>query len=194
MSLWRLDESKIWWEARSLKNQVRVDVPVWFQIRLQAEFLPALEKVKWKIPGASSQSKDWTCVSCIAGRFFTVWATRKAFSLERSAFILLSPSTDWMRPTLMQKLQYFGHLMQRTDSLEKTLMPGMTEGRRREWQGMRRWMVSPTWWTWVWASSKSWWWTGNPGMLQSIGSQRARHDWVTELTNWPLWGRSIYFT
>ena len=97
MSLWRLDESKIWWEASSLKNQVRVDVPVWFQIRLQAEFPHALEKVKWKIPWGSSQSKDWTRVSCIAGRFFTVWATRKAFALERSAFILLSPSTDWMR-------------------------------------------------------------------------------------------------
>ena len=97
MSLWRLDESKIWWEASSLKNQVRVDVPVWFQIRLQAEFPHALEKLKWKIPWGSSQSKDWTRVSCIAGRFFTVWATRKAFALERSAFILLSPSTDWMR-------------------------------------------------------------------------------------------------
>ena len=97
MSLWRLDESKIWWEASSLKNQVRVDVPVWFQIHLQAEFPHALEKVKWKIPWGSSQSKDWTRVSCIAGRFFTVWATRKAFALERSAFILLSPSTDWMR-------------------------------------------------------------------------------------------------
>ena len=42
---------------------------------------------------------------------------------------------------------------------------------------------SPTWWMWVWASSGSWWWTGKPGMLQSMGSQRARHDWVTEL-NW----------
>ena len=48
----------------------------------------------------------------------------------------------------------------------------------RGWDG---WMVSPTWWTWVWASSGSWWWTGKPGMLQSMGSQRVRHDWATEL-------------
>ena len=44
-------------------------------------------------------------------------------------------------------------------------------------------MASPTWWTWVWASSESWWWTGKPGMLQWMGLQRVRHDWVTEL-NW----------
>ena len=44
-------------------------------------------------------------------------------------------------------------------------------------------MASPTRWTWVWASSGSWWWTGKPGMLQSMGSQRVRHDWATEL-NW----------
>ena len=44
------------------------------------------------------------------------------------------------------------------------------------------WMASLTWCTWVWASSGSWWWTGNPGMLQSMGLQRVAHDWVTELS------------
>ena len=48
----------------------------------------------------------------------------------------------------------------------------------REWDG---WMASPTQWTWVWARSRSWWWTGKPDMLQSMGSQRVQHDWVTEL-------------
>ena len=43
------------------------------------------------------------------------------------------------------------------------------------------WLSSPTWWTWVWASSRSWWRTGKPGMLQSMGSQRVGYDWVTEL-------------
>ena len=43
---------------------------------------------------------------------------------------------------------------------------------------------SPTQWMWVWVSSGSWWWTGRPGMLQSMGSQRVRHDWATELTDW----------
>ena len=52
------------------------------------------------------------------------------------------------------------------------------EGDDRGWDG---WMASPTQWTWVWASSGSWWWTGKPGMLQSMGSQRVRHNWATGL-------------
>ena len=54
------------------------------------------------------------------------------------------------------------------------------EGDNRGWDG---WMASPTRWAWVWASSGSWWWTGRPGMLQSIGSQGVGQDWATEL-NW----------
>ena len=50
-------------------------------------------------------------------------------------------------------------------------------------RGQDGWMASPTWWTWVWASSGSWWWTGKPDVLQSMGLQRVRHNWATEL-NW----------
>ena len=64
----------------------------------------------------------------------------------------------------------------------KTLLLGKIEaggeGNNRGWNG---WMASPTQWTWVWVNSRSWWWTGRPGVLQSMGSQRVRHDWVTEL-------------
>ena len=52
------------------------------------------------------------------------------------------------------------------------------EGDYKGWDG---WMASPTQWTLVWASSRRWWWTGKPGALQSFGSQRVRHNWVTEL-------------
>ena len=52
------------------------------------------------------------------------------------------------------------------------------EGDDRGWDG---WMVSLTQWTWVWVNSRNWWWTGRPGMLQSMGSQRVRHDRATEL-------------
>ena len=97
---------------------------------------------------------------------------------------------------LKQKLQCFGHLMWRTDSLEKTLMLGKIEGRRRRGQQrMKWWMASPTRWTWVWASSGSWWQTGKPGMLQSMGSQRVGHNWVTEL-NWTesaMWSWVLIF-
>ena len=54
------------------------------------------------------------------------------------------------------------------------------KGDDRGWDG---WMASPTRWTWVWVNSGSWWWTGKPGVLQSMGSKRVGHDWVTEL-NW----------
>ena len=54
------------------------------------------------------------------------------------------------------------------------------EGDDRRWDS---WMASLTQWTWVWVSSGSWWWTGRPGVLQSMGSQRVRHNWATEL-NW----------
>ena len=56
------------------------------------------------------------------------------------------------------------------------------EGGSRGWDG---WMASLTQWTWVWVNSGSWWWTGRPGVLQSVGFQRVRHGWVTEL-NWTL--------
>ena len=54
------------------------------------------------------------------------------------------------------------------------------EGDERGWDG---WMASPTQWTWVWVDSGSWWWTGRPGVLWFLGSQRVGHDWATEL-NW----------
>ena len=85
-------------------------------------------------------------------------------------------------------LQYFGHMMWRTDSLEKTLILGKIEGRRkgddRGWDG---WMASLTQRTWIWTSSRSWWLTGKPGGLKSMGSQSdttERLNW-TEL-NWVL--------
>ena len=48
-------------------------------------------------------------------------------------------------------------------------------------RGQDGWMISLTRWTWVWARAGNWWWTGKPGVLQSMGLQRVRHDWVTEL-------------
>ena len=70
--------------------------------------------------------------------------------------------THWRRPWCWEKLKAGG------------------EGDDRGWNGC---MASPTHWTWVWVNSRSWWWTGKPGVLQSLGSQRVRHYWATEL-NW----------
>ena len=81
---------------------------------------------------------------------------------------------------LMLKLQYFGRLMWRPDSFEKTLMLGKIEGRRRSDRGWDGWMASPIWWTWIWANFGSWWWTGKPGVLPSVRLQRVGHNFVTE--------------
>ena len=108
------------------------------------------------------------------------WTARRS---NQSILKEISPECSLEGLMLKLKLQYFGHLMRRTDSLEKTLILGKTEGGRkgddRGWDG---WMVLPTRWIWVWVSSGSWWWTGKPGVLQSMGSQRVGHDWATELT------------
>ena len=159
----------------------------------------------------SSQPRDWTQVSHMADRHFTIsygfssshvwmweldhkegwvpknwcfqtvvredlrvpWTERRS---NRSILKEISPEYLLEGLMLNLKLQYFGHLMWRADSLEKTLMLGKTEGGRRGRQRMR-WLngiinlmdVS-------FSKSRSWWWTGKPGMLQSMGSQRVGHD------------------
>ena len=85
---------------------------------------------------------------------------------------------------LKLKLQYFGHLMWRVNSFENTLMLGKIQGRRRRgWQRMK-WLDGITDSVDMgWVDSRSWWWTGRPGVLWFMGSQGVGHDWVTEL-NW----------
>ena len=63
------------------------------------------------------------------------------------------------------------------------------EGDDRGWDG---WRASPTQWPWVWVNSRSWWWTGRPGMLQSMGSQRAGHYWATELNSTKMGSCNIW--
>ena len=90
---------------------------------------------------------------------------------------------------LKLKLQFSGHQMQRADSLEKTwccerLMAG-GEGDDRGWDG---WMASLTQWTWVWVDSRSWWWTGRPGMLWFMGLQELdTTEWLNWTGSWDDW-------
>ena len=58
---------------------------------------------------------------------------------------------------------------------------GLGAGGEGDDRGWDVWMASPTWWTWVWVNSGSWWWTGRPGVLHFMGSQRVGHDWATSL-------------
>ena len=79
--------------------------------------------------------------------------------------------THWKRPWCWERLKAGG------------------EGHDRGYQD--GWMTSPTQCTWVWVNSGSWWWTAKPGVLQSMGSQRVRHDWVIE-PNWILMINNIF--
>ena len=109
------------------------------------------------------------------------WTTRRS---NQSILKETSPGCSLEGLMLRLKLQYFGHLVQRVDSLGKTLMLAGIGGRRRgDDRGWDGWMASPTRCTWVWVNSGSWWWTGRPGVLRFMGSQRVRHNWATEL-NW----------
>ena len=148
-------------------------------------------------------SESWTINKAEHQRIdaFELWSWRRVLRVPWTArrsnqSILKKINPEYSLEGLMLKLkpQYFGHLMWRADSLEKTLMLGKTEGRRRRGQqrGWYGWMAPVTRWTWVWASFGSWWWTGKSGVLQSMVSQRVRHDWATDL-NWYLWWQFIPF-
>ena len=124
---------------------------------------------------------DWCAFElCCWRRVLRIlWTARRS---KQSILKEISPEYSLEGLMLKLKLQYFGHLMQRTDSLEKTLMVGKIDGMKRRGQrGWDGWMSSLTQWTWVWVSSGGWWWTGKPGLLQSMGLQRVRHNWATEL-------------
>ena len=96
----------------------------------------------------------------------------------------ISPEYSLDGLMLKLKLQYFGHLIRRTDSLEKTLTLGKIKGRRRRGRQRMRWLDGITD-SMDMSLNKlgSWWWTGKSGVLQSMGLQRVRHNWETEL-NW----------
>jgi len=111
--------------------------------------------------------------------WYWTWTARRS---NQSILKEISPEYSLEGLLLKLKLQYFGHLMWRADSLEKILMLGGIGGRRRRGQQRLRWLDGITDSMDVSLSSGSWWWTGKPDMLQSMGLQRDdRHDWATEL-------------
>ena len=137
--------------------------------------------------------KSWTIKKAECWRIdaFELWWWRrllKVLSTERRSnqSILKDISADYSLEGLILKLklQYFGHLLWRNVSFENALMLGKIEGGRRRGPQRMRWLDGITdSMAMSWVNPRSWWWTGRPGVLRSMVSQRVGHDWATEL-NW----------
>ena len=135
----------------------------------------------WTIKKAACRRIDAFKLWCWKRLLRVPWTARRS---NQSILKEISPEYSLEGLMLKLKLQYFGHVKQELTYWKRPwwwerLKTG-GEGDNRGGDGC---MASPTWWTWVWVSSGCWWWTGKRGMLQSMDSQRVRHDWVTEL-NW----------
>ena len=117
-------------------------------------------------------------------RLLTVpWAARRS---NQSIIKEINPEYSLEGLMLKLKLQYVGYLMWRTDSLEKTLMLGKIEGRRRRGRQRMKWLHGVTDAMGMNLTRlRGWWWTGRPGVLQSMGSQRVGHNWAAE-PNWTV--------
>ena len=138
--------------------------------------------------------ESWTVKKAERWRIdaFELWCWRRllrvpwtARRINQSILKEISPGISLERMMLKLKLQCSGHLMRRLTHRKRLWcwegLGAGGEGDNRRWD---IWIASPTRWTWVWVNSRSWWWTGKPGVLQSMGSQKVRHDWATELNCW----------
>ena len=135
----------------------------------------------WTVKKAEHRKIDAFELWCWRRLLRVPWTARRS---SQSILKEISPRCSLEGLMLKLKLQYFGHLIQ-SWLIGKDLDAGRDWGQEEKGttEDEMAECPSPTWWTWIWVNSRSWWWTGRPGMLQFMGSQRVGHDWATEL-NW----------
>ena len=133
----------------------------------------------WTIKKAKCWRIDAFELWCWSRLLRVPWTARNS---NQSILKEISPEYSLEELMLKLKLQYFGHLMRRTNSLEKTLMLGKIEGRRRRGQQRMIWLDGITnKWTWVWVNSRNWWWTGSLSCCSPWGCKESD---TTERLNW----------
>ena len=123
---------------------------------------------------------------------FELWCWRRLFKVpwtarrsKQSILKKINLECSLERLILKLKFQYFGPLCEEPTHWERPwCWEGLRAGGEGDDRGWDGWTASPTQWTWVSVNSGSWWWTGRPGVLGFMGSQRVRHNWATELNWW----------
>ena len=137
----------------------------------------------WTVKKAERRRIDAFELRCWRRLLRVPWSARRS---NQSILKEINPGIFLEGMMLKLKLQYFGYLMRRVTHWKRLWcwegLGAGVEGDDRGWDG---WMASRTQWTWVWVNSGRWWWTGRPGVLRFMGSQRVGHDWATEL-NWTI--------
>ena len=151
-------------------------------------------------PVVMYKCESWTVkkTECWRTHAFELWCWRRLLRVpwtarrsNQSILKEINPEYSLEGPMLKLKLQYFGYepTHWKIPWCSARLKEG-GEGDDRRWDV---WTASLTQWIWVWANSRRWWGTGRPGMLQSMGSQRVRHDWaaaqqqVYGSPTWQVW-------
>ena len=145
----------------------------------------------------SPQTYVFSNESTLRIRWPKYWSFSFSISPSNEHPGLISFRMDWLdilaiQGTLMSLPQ---HHSSKASILGPWFWEGLGAGGEGDDIGWDGWMASPTQWTWVWVNSGSLWWTGRPGVLQFMGSQRAGHDWVTDWTETSspsTWTRTLF--
>ena len=169
-----LFERKVMTNLDSILKSRGITLPTKVRV-VKAIFFSSSHVWMWALDYKESWAPHYWCIwPMFWRRFFRVpWTARRS---NQSILKEISPEYSLEGLMLKLKLQYW--CMKLTHCKRTWCWERLKAGGERDDRGWDGWMASQTRCTWVWVNSGSWWWTGKPGVLQFMGSQRVRHDWA----------------